>query len=121
MDTTHLNQDFDQYVSQLTQENRNAITFLVGATALAAVFLGVFLWMISLENRPFYLNWAFRGDAGNALGVANICANLAVGAALKIWYTRQDKMTTLLTHAMVLSGEEETAIRVLLNKKLRRR
>ncbi len=129
---SELSPEFDEYVEELTKRNRVALRLLVGATLTAVVLLAVFFGMQYLDFRfeeleqlqraelPPVVALALQNDAMNALSLANISANLAVAAAVRIWYTRQDKMTTLLTHAMVLEGENETAIRVLLNKKMRR-
>lgn len=129
-----LSEDFDAYVQELTKRNRFALIILIiaasVAVALLCVSLGLFAFQdnillaaIDAEEQSAMARLAklvLNSEAMNALNLANVCANLAVAAAIRIWYTRQDKMTTLLTHAMVLEGENETAIRVLLNKKLRR-
>ncbi len=129
-----LSEDFDAYVQELTKRNRFALIILIiaasVAVALLCVSLGLFAFQdnillaaIDAEEQSVMARLAklvLNSEAMNALNLANVCANLAVAAAIRIWYTRQDKMTTLLTHAMVLEGENETAIRVLLNKKLRR-
>jgi len=115
---TPLTNDFEAYVLDLTKRNNRTLMFLMGATVLAAVSFLVFLLATIGIDLPQSLNTLMRGDANHALSAANVMANVAVGAALRVWYNRQDKMTTLLTHAMVLDGEKETAIRVLLNKKI---
>lgn len=131
---SELSEDFDAYVHELTKRNRFALGVLITAAGIALVLLCVSLGLfafqdnivmaaIDAEEQSITARLAklvLNSEAMNALNLANVCANLAVAAAIRIWYTRQDKMTTLLTHAMVLEGENETAIRVLLNKKLRR-
>lgn len=116
---TALSQDFEVYVLELTKRNRRMLLLLIGATLLAIAAFLIFIWALLSQDLPGPLEFLLRQDAGNALSAANLSANLAVGAALRIWYIRQDKMTTLLTHAMVLDGASDTAIRVLLNKKIK--
>ncbi len=131
---SELSEDFDAYVKELTKRNRFALGVLLAAASVAVLLLCVSLGLFALQGNLVLdvietdeqsiaarlANMVLSSEAMNALNLANVCANLAVAAAIRIWYTRQDKMTTLLTHAMVLEGENETAIRVLLNKKLRR-
>jgi cytochrome bd-type quinol oxidase subunit 2 len=118
---TDLSRDFDTYKSDLTRESRRAIWFLVAATLIALVLgvLAVAMYITNLQL-PDFADRALRGSWENMLNIAHLSLNLAVAAALRIWYIRQDKMTTLLTHALVLEQENETAIRVLLNKKTHR-
>ncbi len=131
---SELSEDFDAYVKELTKRNRFALGVLITGATIAMLLLCVSLGLFALQANPVlaviesdvqstmarFAKMVLNSEAMNALNLANVCANLAVAAAIRIWYTRQDKMTTLLTHAMVLEGENETAIRVLLNKKLRR-
>lgn len=113
-----LTDDFETYVLELTKRNRRLLILLVAATAAAAVSLLIFVLAKLNIHLPHMLDAALRGNANNALNAANLAANLAVGIAMRVWYLRDDKMTTLLTHAMVLDDEKEAAIRVLLNKKI---
>lgn len=131
---SELSEDFDAYVKELTKRNRFALGVLITGATVAMLLLCVSLGLFALQANPVLAiieadeqstmarvaKLVLNSEAMNALNLANVCANLAVAAAIRIWYTRQDKMTTLLTHAMVLEGENETAIRVLLSKKLRR-
>jgi len=118
---SELSQDFDVYKSDLKRESRRAIRFLVAATVIAFILglLAVAMYTTNLQL-PDFADRALRGRWENVLNAAHLALNLAVAAALRIWYIRQDKMTTLLTHALVLEQENETAIRVLLNKKTHR-
>lgn len=113
-----LTEDFEAYVLELTKRNKRLLIMLMLATASAALALMVFIFATIGTDLPDFVRIALRDNPNHALSAANLAANLAVGMALRIWFTRQDKMTTLLTHAMVLDNEKEAAIRVLLNKKI---
>lgn len=112
-----LSEDFETYVLDLTARNRRMLWLMIAATLAAILAFAIFVWALVMRDLPWPLNSLLRSDPGNALNMASLAANFAVATALRIWYLRQDKMTTLLTHAMVLDGASDTAIRVLLNRK----
>ena len=130
-----LSQDFDAYVAHLSRRNNVAIAVLIGgmiaAAILAVIYLGSLFYHLpgvgsvadllpnDLRDTPI-LNRIFQADNLDALHLSAVCANISVAAALRIWYTRHEKMTALLTHALVLESEHETAIRVLLHKEMER-
>lgn len=132
---TSLSQDFDAYVAHLSRRNALAIGVLlagiVGAALLAAIYCASIVYRVpglgSLANlvpeqvreTPF-LSTIFQTDNLDALHLSAVSANVAVAAALRIWYTRHEKLTALLTHALVLESEHETAIKVLLHKEMER-
>lgn len=115
-----LSEDFETYVLDLTARNRRMLWLLMAATIGAIVAFSIFVWAMLMRDLPWPMSALLRSDPGNALNMASLAANFAVATALRIWYLRQDKMTTLLTHAMVLDGASDTAIRVLLNRKTKR-
>lgn len=113
-----LTEDFESYVLDLTKRNRRLLVMLMATTAAAAIALLIFLLAQLNVDMPYFIDVALRGDSYHALNAANLAVNVAVGIAMRVWYLRDDKMTTLLTHAMVLDNEKEAAIRVLLSKKI---
>ena len=124
-----LSPDFDAYVDVLTRRNRVSLFVLVGGMIGAVVFFFLYLAGIAFDAPKEFVSQLatdsdvpvkFVEEETNPLNLAIVFANLAVAAAVRVWYTRQDKMTTLLTHALVLEGESDTAIRVLLHKKMRK-
>ena len=124
-----LSPDFDAYIKELTKRNRVSLSILVLGTLAAAAFFGIYLMGIAFDapaklidslGEPEGIPLQSLKEETSPLNLAVVCANLAVAAAARVWYTRQDKMTTLLTHALVLEGESETAIRLLLHKKMRK-
>jgi hypothetical protein len=130
-----LSQDFDAYVAHLSRRNSVAIGVLIGGMIAAAVLCVIYVVSIfyhvpavgslqgllpeEVRQTPI-LSRLFQADNLDALHLSAVCANISVAAALRIWYTRHEKMTALLTHALVLESEHETAIRVLLHKEMER-
>ena len=130
-----LSEDFDAYVAHLSRRNSVAIGVLIGgmiaATILAVIYVASIFYHVpgvgslqgllpeEVRQTPI-LSRLFQADNLDALHLSAVCANLAVAAALRIWYTRHEKMTALLTHALVLESEHEMAIRVLLQKEMER-
>jgi hypothetical protein len=104
---------------------------MIAAAVLAAIYAGSIFYHLpgvgsvagllpkEVSETPV-LNRLFQADNLDALHLAAVCANVSVAAALRIWYTRHEKMTALLTHALVLESQHETAIRVLLHKEMER-
>ena len=130
-----LSEDFDGYVAHLSQRNSVAIGVLIGGMIAAAVLSAVYIASIfyhipgvgsfqgllpQVVRQTPILSRLFQADNLDALHLSAVCANISVAAALRIWYTRHEKMTALLTHALVLESEYETAIRVLLHKEMER-
>ncbi|MEL7129267.1 MAG: hypothetical protein AAGK23_06950 [Pseudomonadota bacterium] len=111
--------DFDRRILALTNKNKRTVWFLMVAIGLAMLSYAVFLlgqFGILPGSDIASPATGLLGDrAGNALWAANNLANMAAGAALRVWFIREGKMTLLLTHAMVLDNEKDTALRVLLN------
>jgi hypothetical protein len=132
---TTLSQDFDAYVAHLSRRNSVAMAVLVGGMIAAAVLAALYLASLfyhlpgggsvadllprDVRETPIFSR-IFQADNLDALHLSAVCANISVAAALRIWYTRHEKMTALLTHALVLESEHETAIRVLLHKEMER-
>jgi hypothetical protein len=132
---TTLSEDFDAYVAHLSRRNSVAMGVLVGGMIAAAILATIYAASIfyhlpgvgsvadflpkDIRDTPFFSR-IFQADNLDALHLSAVCANVSVAAALRIWYTRHEKMTALLTHALVLESEHETAIRVLLHKEMER-
>jgi hypothetical protein len=129
---TSLSTDFDTYAAVLLRRNRLAMTVLMTAfvltLALALLYVLEVLGMPLLPHIPLGEMIARTGfwssvvapfvnlDDINALHLSALTAQVAAAASLRLWFTRQERMTTLLTHALVLEGENEAAIKVLLHK-----
>ena len=130
-----LSQDFDAYIAHLSRRNNAAMAVLIGGMIVAAVLAATYLVSTfyhlpgmgsvadllpkDVRDTPIFTR-IFQADNLDALHLSAVCANISVAAALRIWYTRHEKMTALLTHALVLESEHETAIRVLLHKEMER-
>ncbi len=129
---TSLNDDFDAYADMLRRRNGVTLAVLLSATLLTAILLIVHglevSGVIALPTLPFgelipgQATWTniftpfFNLDDLNALHLSALAAQIATWSALRLWFTRQERMTTLLTHALVLENEKDAAIKVLLHK-----
>lgn len=127
-----LSEDFDAYSDVLRRRNRTALFVLMAATLLTAVLIIAHgLEVTGLVRLPTVPLGELVADAAswpsifqpllnlddlNALHLSALSAQIAVWAALRLWFTRQERMTTLLTHALVLENEKDAAIKVLLHK-----
>jgi hypothetical protein len=127
-----LDDDFDAYADMLRRRNGVTLAVLLSATLFTAILLLVHVLevsrMITLPVLPFgdlipaQTPWAnvltpfFNLDDLNALHLSALTAQIATWSALRLWFTRQERMTTLLTHALVLEDEKDAAIKVLLHK-----
>lgn len=127
-----LSTDFDAYAAMLNRRNRLAMVVLMTATVMTGLlavahFMESFGWLppvrLPLDGLVSGEDLLTRAigpfvdlDDINALHMSALTAQIAAAAALRLWFTRQERMTTLLTHALVLEGENEAAIKVLLHK-----
>lgn len=127
-----LSEDFDAYSDTLRRRNGTALMVLVAATVLTAVLIVAHglevTGLIRLPTIPLdgvvsgvtsvssILSPLLNLDDLNALHMSALTAQIAAWAALRLWFTRQERMTTLLTHALVLENEKDAAIKVLLHK-----
>lgn len=116
--------DFEQRAEEISRKTRRTLWLMTGLIGSAIIAYLVFA-VASVGGLGLFVSdgdmvATVMGDrAGNALWVANNFANLAAGAALRIWWLRESKMTLLLSHALVLEDAPDQAIRVLLSNGLK--
>lgn len=124
-----LSKDFQAYVVQNQKGRRRAILYLWIAVfftltssiacigALLPEILGPTYNIPDLRISALG-DWGRITDPENALNLASFSFNFVVASIARYWFLRQDKLTALLTEALVLEDEKETAIKVLLSTKL---
>ena len=124
-----LSEDFQAYVDQNTRRRKRAIIYLWTAaflTILSSIFaiavLSTSYWGHTAKlpeiEIPGLEKLGQIDSAETALNFANFSLNFVVASIARYWFLRQDKLTTLLTEALVLENENETAIKLLLNQKV---
>ena len=124
-----LGADFQAYIDQNTRRRNRAVIYFWGAVFLTVVFGGISVTLLSSKYLGYGVKlpeFEFPGlaelgqlnSAEAALNLAHFSLNLIVASMARSWYLRQDKLTALLTEALVLEEENETAIKLLLNQKV---
>lgn len=124
-----LGADFQAYIDHNTRRRSRAVIYLWTAVFLTMTFGGVSIALLLSTYLGYGLKLpgieipALAGlgqlnSAEAALNLAHFSLNLVVASIARYWYLRQDKLTALLTEALVLEEENETAIKLLLNKKV---
>lgn len=124
-----LSKDFQTYSEQNMRRRKRAIIYLAIALLLMTLSSVFCIFILSSSffgssaiipdiSIPALGEWGELSDAGNALGMTHFCFNLVVAGIARYWYLRQDKLTSLLTEALVLEDENEIAFKLLLNKRV---
>jgi len=120
----YVSYDFEKKISGLKAKSRRTILFMASMAGAAVASYGVFALVyfggFGIPLAEAGIMSAVIGErAINALSAANGAAELAGLSALRVWSLRESKMTLLLTHAMILEDEPETAMQILLNSDLK--
>ncbi len=109
--------DYESYLIELKRARRRSVVYLVIALAVTLT-LGSMSLVLMLRNPGIgsmptlqFVNFE------TILNLAHFSLNIAVASMMRYWYLRQDKLTTLLTQAMVIEQKHDMAIRVLLKQR----
>lgn len=109
--------DFDSYLDELRKARRRSVVFLALAIAITLFFGVASLWFLMSNQVGEPSGWFDFANIETTLNLAHFFFNVAVATLMRYWYLRQDKLTTLLTQAMVIEQKHTTAIRLLLKKR----
>ena len=113
--------DFESYLTELKKARRRTVVFLALAVIVTLFFsiTSIALLLGGTLAAPFAAPSQIMQYANveTSVNLAHFFFNIAVASLIRYWYLRQDKLTTLLTQAMVIEREHETAIRILLKQR----
>lgn len=108
-----LNRLIERHRTRLKQRAKLSRMVLVGAIPMAILCFGLFI--LALGDTEFlFLSDFLHDNPDEMLGVSNFFVGTAVGAALRMWRSRQLRIKLMIAEAMMRESEDDTAIRLLL-------